>query len=140
MSEQYISNIVLENGESYTINANAITNQNTKQKLFFWSGPQSEYDRQNIKELHPDWICYITNDRTGNLTVELSNDLVAPVILDDVNVSTTKTYSSNKINSITGGLGQRVQAIEDAIAGLDSALDDIIAGGLSQDAQLHSEE
>ena len=44
----------------------AVANQNTAQNatnpIYDWVGTMAEYTDQNIATLHPEWLCYITND------------------------------------------------------------------------------
>lgn len=56
--------ITLNNNEE--LQAVATVNQNTAtgatNPLYDWKGTLAEYNEQNVKTLHPDWICYITDD------------------------------------------------------------------------------
>ena len=53
-----------EGGSAST--ADSIKNQNIEetavQPLYNWMGTKAEYEEQNIAELHPEWICFITDD------------------------------------------------------------------------------
>ena len=50
----------------------ATANQNTAtgatNPIYNWVGTLAEYNAQNIATLHPDWICYITDDVSGGAT------------------------------------------------------------------------
>lgn len=51
------------------IQAVATVNQNTASgatnPVFDWVGTLAEYQAQNIETLHPDWLCYITDDNVA---------------------------------------------------------------------------
>lgn len=55
------------------IQAVATVNQNTAvgatNPVYDWVGTLAEYQAQNIETLHPDWICYITDDVSGGDSV-----------------------------------------------------------------------
>lgn len=55
------------------IQAVATVNQNTAtgatNPVYDWVGTLAEYQAQNIETLHPDWICYITDDIDGGDSV-----------------------------------------------------------------------
>lgn len=55
------------------IQAVATVNQNTAagatNPVYDWVGTLAEYQAQNIETLHPDWICYITDDVSGGPSV-----------------------------------------------------------------------
>lgn len=50
-----------------TINAN--TAAGATNPIYDWVGTLAEYTAQNIESLHPDWMCYITDDVSGGLSV-----------------------------------------------------------------------
>lgn len=58
------------NNELQTV---ATVNQNTAagatNPVYDWVGTLAEYQAQNIETLHPDWICYITDDVSGGDSV-----------------------------------------------------------------------
>ena len=43
-----------------TINANTATGATNP--IYDWVGTLAEYNAQNIETLHPDWVCFITDD------------------------------------------------------------------------------
>lgn len=55
------------------LQAVATVNQNTAtgatNPVFNWVGTLAEYQAQNIETLHPDWLCYITDDVGGGASV-----------------------------------------------------------------------
>lgn len=55
------------------LQAVATVNQNTAagatNPVFNWVGTLAEYQAQNIETLHPDWLCYITDDVSGGESV-----------------------------------------------------------------------
>lgn len=40
-----------------------------------WIGTLAEYTSQNIETLHPDWVCYITDDLSGGTSVYTKNEV-----------------------------------------------------------------
>ena len=50
-----------------TINANTATGATNP--IYDWVGTLAEYNAQNIETLHPDWICFITDDESGGASV-----------------------------------------------------------------------
>ena len=63
--------ITLNNNEE--LQAVATVNQNTTtgatNPVYDWVGTLAEYNAQNIETLHPDWLCYITDDVSGGGSV-----------------------------------------------------------------------
>ena len=61
-----------------TVNANTATGATNP--VYDWVGTLAEYQAQNIETLHPDWICYITDDVSGGASVytktEVDNNFV----------------------------------------------------------------
>ena len=61
-----------------TVNANTATGATNP--IYDWVGTLAEYQAQNIETLHPDWICYITDDVSGGASVytktEVDNNFV----------------------------------------------------------------
>ena len=46
-------------------NSDYLVNQNITssiEKIYDWVGTLAEYEAQDVKHLHPDWVCFITND------------------------------------------------------------------------------
>lgn len=46
-------------------NSDYLVNQNISSsitKIYDWVGTLAEYEEQDVKHLHPDWVCFITND------------------------------------------------------------------------------
>lgn len=72
--EAFIREEVAGAGDNITINKNSnnelqaigLINKNTAvnatNPLYDWVGTREEYVDQNIAELHPDWVCFITDD------------------------------------------------------------------------------
>lgn len=63
---------------SGTININA----NDSNAKFDWIGTSAEYVAQNIEELHPDWLCFITDD---TVSVEYQEKLVSGTNIKTLN-------------------------------------------------------
>lgn len=60
-----------------TVTQSNISNGNRNQNpanvivstIFDWIGTLAEYTTQNVEVLHPDWVCYITDDVAGGESV-----------------------------------------------------------------------
>lgn len=48
--------------------------------VFDWIGTQQEYEDQQVETLHPDWVCYITDDVEGGLSVYTKTEIDEAVI------------------------------------------------------------
>ena len=68
-----IDNVTITKNTAEKIQAVATVNQNTAtgatNPVYNWVGTLAEYNAQNIETLHPDWICYITDDVSGGDSV-----------------------------------------------------------------------
>lgn len=68
-----IDDITITKNNDDEIQAVATVNQNTAtgatNPIYDWVGTLAEYQAQNIETLHPDWICYITDDVSGGDSV-----------------------------------------------------------------------
>lgn len=66
-----IDNHTITNNLSNEIQTVAKINQNAatgaEPYLFDWVGTLAQYNTQNIETLHPEWICYITDDSAGSV-------------------------------------------------------------------------
>ena len=56
-----------------TINAN--TAAGATNPVYDWVGTLAEHQAQNIETLHPDWICYITDDINGGTSVYTKSEV-----------------------------------------------------------------
>lgn len=56
-----------------TINAN--TAAGATNPVYDWIGTLAEHQAQNIETLHPDWICYITDDINGGTSVYTKSEI-----------------------------------------------------------------
>ena len=65
-----IDNHTITNNQNNEIQTVAKINQNTvngsEPYLFDWVGTLAQYNTQNVATLHPEWICYITDDFAGS--------------------------------------------------------------------------
>ena len=72
-----IDNLSITKNSSNEIQAVAVINQNTAvgatNPKYDWVGTLAEYNAQNVETLHPEWICYITDDVSGGLSVYTKN-------------------------------------------------------------------
>ena len=48
--------------------------------VFDWIGTQQEYEDQQVETLHPDWVCYITDDVEGGLSVYTKTEIDEAVV------------------------------------------------------------
>lgn len=68
-----IDNLTITNNGDGDIQAVATINANTAtgatNPIYDWVGTLAEYNAQNIETLHPDWVCFITDDIGGSATV-----------------------------------------------------------------------
>lgn len=68
-----IDNLTITKNGSDEIQAVATVNANTAtgatNPVYDWVGTLAEYNAQNIETLHPDWVCYITDDVSGGDSV-----------------------------------------------------------------------
>ena len=79
-----IDNVTITKNATDKIQTVATVNQNTvtgaTNPVYNWVGTLEEYNTQNIETLHPDWVCYITDDVSGGdsvYTKEQVNSLLA---------------------------------------------------------------
>lgn len=60
-------------GDVYLLHSKAMKNSNNTNSntpyVYDWIGTQQEYNDQNIASLHPEWVCYITDDVEGGVSV-----------------------------------------------------------------------
>jgi hypothetical protein len=95
------------------IQAVATVNQNTAagatNPVYNWVGTLAEYNAQNIETLHPDWLCYITDDVGGGESVYTKSQVdtiasgKANVDMDNLTAkgANIANWSSNVSNCIT---------------------------------------
>lgn len=61
-----IDNITIQPNEDNKWEVQAVRNQNTEEDatnpIYDWVGTQEEYVTQDVANLHPDWLCFITDD------------------------------------------------------------------------------
>jgi len=81
----------------YDIHGKAVVNQNPDNSSvpykFDWIGSYQEYQDQDIETNHPEWICYITDDLQGGISVYTKQQI------DDAVVHKTldETINGNKV-------------------------------------------
>ena len=63
----------------YTANeelqAIGVIDKNTNAPKYDWIGTLAEYQAQDIETLHPNWLCYITDDMSGGPSVYTKNEV-----------------------------------------------------------------
>lgn len=61
-----VDNITINQNSNNELQAIGLINKNTANgatnPLYDWEGSREEYVDQHVAELHPDWVCFITND------------------------------------------------------------------------------
>ena len=57
------------------LQAIGIIEKNKNLPKYDWIGTLVEYTSQNIETLHPDWVCYITDDLSGGTSVYTKNEV-----------------------------------------------------------------
>lgn len=74
-----IDNLTITKNTDDEIQAVATVNQNTAtgatNPIYDWVGTLAEYTAQNIATLHPDWICFITDDVGGGVNVYTKSEV-----------------------------------------------------------------
>jgi hypothetical protein len=56
-------------GSGGAADGESLINQNTSssiEKVYNWVGTITEYEEQDVANIHPDWVCYIIDDETGD--------------------------------------------------------------------------
>lgn len=95
------------NSTNYDIIGKGIVDGNTSatSPIYNWSGTLAEYQDQNIATLHPEWVCYITDDN---------------IFGNDVYTKTeTDTLLNNKQNTLTAG--SNIYIIDNVISAAGSS-------------------
>lgn len=87
----YNTNGVLQS--SGNINKNTATGADAVK--YDWVGTLSEYTTQQIETLHPDWICYITDDNTAE-----AYEAYSRIQSDSRYYQKTETYSQNETDAL----------------------------------------
>lgn len=64
-----------------TINSNSASSATAV--LYDWEGTLQQYIDQNVSILHPDWICYITDDIQGGVSVYTKSECNNRFVLKD---------------------------------------------------------
>lgn len=75
---------------------NMNTANGTTNPVYDWVGTLQEYETQQVETLHPDWICYITDDVSGGTSVYTKSQVN--------NLLSTKADSTDVNNAITAML------------------------------------
>ena len=87
-------------GNVYDLYGKANVNNNGSNSgapfVFDWIGTQQEYVDQQVETLHPDWVCYITDDVSGGLSVYTKTEIDNAVVhkMDAETVTGMKTFQS----------------------------------------------
>ncbi len=74
-----IDNLTITKNNDDEIQAVATVNANTAvgatNPVYDWVGTLQEYNDQNVAVSHPDWVCFITDDVDGGLSVYTKNEV-----------------------------------------------------------------
>ena len=76
-----IDNKTITKGSSGLLQVTGNIEKNKKLVTFDWIGTQQEFEDQNIANLHPDWIWYITNDIQGITQYYTQSEVDALLVL-----------------------------------------------------------
>lgn len=102
-------NVTITKNASDKIQAVGTFNKNTASgatgALYNWVGTLQEYNDQNIKTLHPDWLCYITDDIDAGESVYTKTEV--DTLLggkENVGVAYTKAESDSLLTTMLQAL------------------------------------
>jgi len=79
-----------------TVNKNQA--QGSISSIYDWVGTLSEYTTQQIETLHPEWVCYITDDHTAT-----AYEAYSRTQSDSRYYQKTETYSQNETDALLNG-------------------------------------
>ncbi|MBR1605579.1 MAG: hypothetical protein IJ660_05690 [Alphaproteobacteria bacterium] len=94
-----LDNTTISLNSSSELQAIGIVNKNNTgatNPVYDWVGTLQEYETQQVETLHPDWICYITDDVSGGTSVYTKTQVN--------NLLATKADSTDVNNAITAML------------------------------------
>lgn len=110
MSIRKGSNIIAAYGSGTGGHADYINNQNLASEItrfYDWIGTLEEYEEQEIAELHPEWVCFITDDNEGGESVytktEMDTLLNAKLSSNDTEYIAHQSMPSNEYIDLTLG-------------------------------------
>lgn len=97
------------NGE---LQATGVIEKNAGNVKYDWVGTQAEYTVQNVATLHPEWVCYITDDETpsnfantdlSNLTATGKSTVAEQSLPSDIYISLTLQASGADYTATANG-------------------------------------
>lgn len=99
-----LDNSTISLNASDELQAIGVIEKNKGLAKYDWVGTLEEYETQQVETLHPDWICYITDDVSGGASVytknQVNNLLSAKANSTDVYTkSETNTALNAKVNN-----------------------------------------
>lgn len=70
-----LDNSTISLNASDELQAIGVIEKNKGLAKYDWVGTLEEYETQNVETLHPDWICYITDDVSGGASVYTKDEV-----------------------------------------------------------------
>lgn len=68
-------NVTISKNASDQLQAIGVLEKNTNSVKYDWIGTEAQYEAQNIETLHPEWVCFVTDDDDPLLWGSLSGDI-----------------------------------------------------------------
>ena len=113
-----MDNITITNNANHEIQTVAKINQNAatgaEPYLYDWVGTLQEYTTQSIATVHPEWICYITDDSDGST---INNSTITITQGGVTKGSFTLNQANNQTIALDAGGGSGSEDIEFATYG-----------------------
>ena len=124
-------------GTVYDIQVESVNNCNptaAETSKYDWIGTQAEYIAQDVQINHPNWVCFITDDISDNIssTIDLSNYVKRT---NNVNETITGTKTFDTGIQIVRTSGQRLVTRKDS-NGVDIGTLECVDGGASNRTEL----
>ena len=98
-----LDGVTIDTNSDDELEAIGTVNQNTASGAtavkYDWIGTLAEYNSQNVETLHPEWVCYITDDVSGGTSVytKTETDTAISNALDNV-------YTKSAVDTLISGL------------------------------------
>ena len=94
-----LDGVTIDTNSSDELEAIGTINKNTAVGAtavkYDWIGTLAEYNSQNVETLHPEWVCYITDDVSGGTSVYTKAEV--DTLISGLLANTTSTVTSNYI-------------------------------------------
>jgi len=98
-----LDGVTIDTNSDDELEAIGVVNKNTAVGAtavkYDWIGTLAEYNSQNVETLHPEWVCYITDDVSGGTSVytKTETDSAISNALDNV-------YTKSAVDTLISGL------------------------------------